>query len=159
GQLYYYVYQRRFSPPEAEAPYSYDVEFPATGAVPADQHFTAAPSGLATITASYPATHPAPIAADVTHALLPWEHFPVRVFQLDPTPLQRTEYYTARPDLTWESLYYGVLLRSPFALLSLSASSWRTYQPGDSFATTWDGQPQHPRLLQSALSPGQVFCP
>ena len=159
GQLYYYVYSRLFSPAGAKAPYSYDVEFPSDGAVPADQHYVAQPAGLAAIRSSYPAGHRAQAALDTRFAALPWQSF---LFATDlpmTTPVQRTEYYTASPEMAWQGVYYAVFISSSFTLLSEFDSSWRSYQPGESYPTTWGGQPEHPRLLQTDLYLNQVYCP
>jgi hypothetical protein len=159
GQLYYYVYSRLFSPSAAKTPYSYDLEFPSNGAIPASQHYVAEAGGLATIHSSYPADHSGTSALDTRFAALPWQEF---LFASDvqiTTPLQRTEYYTALPDLTWEGVYYPVYIPSPFTLLGELDSSWLTYQPGSSSSVTWGGQPTHPRLLETPLFVNQVYCP
>jgi len=52
-----------------------------------------------------------------------------------------------------------VFISSSFTLLSEFDSSWRSYQPGESYPTTWGGQPEHPRLLQTDLYLNQVYCP
>ena len=159
GQLYYYVYSRQFSPAGAKVPYSYDVEFPSDGGIAANQHYVVQPGGLAAISSSYPATHRHQAALETRFAALPWQSF---LFAADlpvSTPLQRTEYYTASPDMAWEGVYYAVYKSSSFTLLGELDSSWLSYQPGESYATTWGGQPEHPRLLETNLYPGQVYCP
>jgi hypothetical protein len=159
GQLYYYVYSRLFSPSRAKASYSYDLEFPSTGAVPADQHYAAQAGDLATIRSAYPATQKGQTALETRFGALPWQSFLFASDVTITTPMQRTEYYTARPDLSWEGVYYAVFDPASFTLLSEIDSSWTAYQPGVSYATTWGGQPEHPRLLETDLFPGAVYCP
>lgn len=159
GQLHYFVYSRLLSPAGAKSPYSYDVEFPSDGAILADQHYAADAGSLATIRSSYPAAKAAQAALDTRFGALPWQSFLFGIDLTLTTPLQRTEYYTASPAVSWEGVYYAVYNPSPFILLSQFESSWRSYQPGDSYSTTWDGTPAHPRLLQTDLFVNQVYCP
>ncbi|HEY1914644.1 MAG TPA: hypothetical protein VGH27_03620 [Streptosporangiaceae bacterium] len=159
GQLYYYVYSRAFSPASAKSPYTYDAEFPDTGAIPVNQAYVAQASDLATVTSSYPAMRPNTSALDTRFGALPWQTF---LFASDvnfTTPLQRTEYYTVQPDLSWEGVYYGVFSASPFELLGSLDSSWTTYQAGTTSSTVWGGQPQLPRLLEGPIYVNQVICP
>jgi hypothetical protein len=159
GQLYYYVYSRLFSPATASSAYTYDVEFPSYGSIPADQAYVAQPGELAAVSSSYPATQANQTALDARFGALPWQEF---LFASDvefTTPLQRTEYYTALPGLSWAGVYYAVFSPSPFELLGQFDSSWVTYQPGTSSSTVWGGQPEHPRLLQTPLFVDQVYCP
>jgi hypothetical protein len=159
GQLYYYVYSRQFSPSGAASPYSYDLEFPSDGAIPANEHYAAQASNLATVQSSYPAEHASTTALETRFGALPWQSF---LFAADvniTTPMQRTEYYTANPSLAWEGVYYAVFSTSPFEFLSEFDSSWTSYQPGDSTSVTWGGQPEHPRLLEEPLFVNAVYCP
>jgi hypothetical protein len=90
---------------------------------------------------------------------LPWQTFLIASDVNLTLPLQRTEYYTAIPDLSWEGLYYGVFSDSPFELLGSIDGAWTTYQPGTSSSTIWGGQPQQPRLLETPIYVNQVYCP
>jgi hypothetical protein len=159
GKLYYYVYSRLFSPTGAKSSYSYDVEFPSDGAIPAGEHYVAQTGNLATVRSSYPATHTGTTALETRFGALPWQFFLFAEDTTLNTPAQRTEYYSANPSLSWEGVYYAVFVQSPFELLSEFDSSWVSYQPGDRTSVTWGGQPEHPRLLEQPLFPGQVFCP
>ena len=159
GQLYYYVYSRMYSPSSARSPYTYDVEFPDTGSIPASEHFTAQPATLTSIATSYPASHRNTAALDTRFGALPWQSI---LFASDmnlTTPTARTEYYSADPDLSWESVYYSVFDSSTFALEGEFDSSWTTYQGGTSSSTTFGGSPAIPRLLQTPLYVNQVYCP
>jgi hypothetical protein len=159
GQLYYYVYSRLFSPSSAKTPYSYDVEFPSYGAIPVSQAYTASPAGLATFRSSYPADHSGTPGLETRFGALPWQEVLFGDDLTITTPMQRTEYYSALPDLAWEGVYYTVFSSSPFELLGELDSSWTSYQPGTSSSVTWGGQPQQPRLLQQPLFVGQPICP
>lgn len=159
GQLYYYVYSRLFSPSSAKTAYSYDVEFPSTGAIPADEAYTANPAGLATVRSSYPADHSGTSALETRFGALPWQSILFGSDVTITTPMQRTEYYSALPDLAWEGVYYSVFDSSSFTLLGELDSSWTSYQPGTNSSVTWGGQPAQPRLLQTPLFVNQVYCP
>lgn len=159
GQLYYYVYSRMYSPSSAKSPYTYDVEFPSTGSIPASQHFTASAASLTSIATSYPADHKNNAALDTRFGALPWQSI---LFASDmdlTTPTARTEYYSADPDLSWESVYYSVFKSSNFDLLGEFDSSWTTYQGGTSSSTTYGGSPATPRLLQNPVFINQTYCP
>jgi hypothetical protein len=159
GQLYYYVYQRVFSPAGAKSAYTYDVEFPSYGSIPVDESYTAQASGLAAVKSSYPAMQAGQSGLDTRFGALPWQEF---LFASDAqlsTPLQRTEYYSALPDLSWEGVYYSLYNPNPFELLGEFDGAWTTYQPGTSSSTIWGGQPEHPRLLETPLFVNQVYCP
>jgi hypothetical protein len=159
GQLYYYVYSRMYSPSTAKTPYTYDVEFPTTGAIPVNQSYAAQASNLATVNSSYPAEEANQPALDTRFGALAWQEI---LFGDDfnvTTPMQRTEYYTALPGLSWEGVYYSYFDSNPFELIGEFDGSWVTYQPGQVSATVWGGQPAHPRLLQNQLFLGQTYCP
>lgn len=154
GQLHYYVYTRAFNDMS-----SYDLEFPSDGAIPANQHYVVDAGSLARIDSSYPASHADTTALDTRFGVLPWQSF---LFASDltlTTPTQRTEYYTARPDVTWQGVYYSVFDDSTFSLLGAYQSAWRTYSPGTSYATTWGGAAGHPRLLEGPIYVGETVCP
>jgi hypothetical protein len=159
GQLHYYVYSRLFSPAGAASSYSYDVEFPTDGAIPAGEHYAAQAGNLATVQSSYPATHTGTTALETRFGALPWQFFLFAEDLTVTTPMRRTEYYSAGPSLSWEGVYYAVFVPTTFELLSEFDSSWVSYQPGDRTSVTWGGQPEHPRLLQEPLFPGAVYCP
>ncbi|MGI8700349.1 MAG: hypothetical protein ACR2JU_03935 [Nocardioidaceae bacterium] len=159
GQLHYYVYSRLFSPATAKSAYSYDLKFPNDGAIAVNQHYVATADGLAAIDSSYAASHPDQLALDFRFAALPWESFLFASGVELTTPTRRTEYYTARPDLTWSGLYFSVFDYDTFDLLGEIDSSWRSYQPGIAYATRWGGQPTHPRLLETHIYPGTTVCP
>lgn len=159
GSFHYFAYSRLFSPSTAKKAYTYDVKFPYDGVVPANESFTATPSSLARIPSNYPADHTGQPGLDTRFAALPWESF---LFASDLTltaPLHRTEYYTARPDLSWEAVDYSVYDEADFILQGEIDTSWQAYVPGPMASQTYRGQPTHPRLLQDPIYVNQVYCP
>lgn len=160
GQLHYFVYARMFSPEGVNPAYTYDVKFPSDDVIPVAQNYVATPATLASVASTYTATHPDQQALDTRFAFLPWEQFGFGEDVQFTEPTYRVEYYTARPDLTWQALLFSVFDPRQFYLLGGYQSAWRTYEPRTRLATTWGGgQPIHPVLLQTDLFPGQVVCP
>ena len=159
GQLHYYVYSRQFSAADAASPYTYDLEFPSDGAIPADQHYVVHDGDLAAIDSAYPASHENQQALDTRFGALPWQFFLFAADLTVSTPTQRTEYYSALPTLNWQGVYYSVFDPATFSLLGAYQSAWRTYSPGTSFATTWAGTPGHPRPLEGDIYIGETVCP
>lgn len=159
GQLHYYVYTRRLSPPGVSPAYTYDVKVPTDGAILADQRYVVRGPDLAAVDSSYAAEHARQLGMDVRFGALPWEFFLFAEGLELTLPTRRTEYYTARPDLSWQGLVSTVFRPSTFGELGMLESSWRSYRPGTRSATTWAGQPQRPRLLQGNLLVGQTICP
>jgi hypothetical protein len=154
GQLHYFVYTRQFA---ADGSYSYDLEFPTDGAIPANEHYAPQDSDLAAIDSKYAASHPGTQGMDSRFDALPWEQALFGVLVPITTPTERTEYYSALPDLSWQGIYYSVFTSSP--LVGLYWGAWRTYQPGTSSATTWGDTPAGPRLLQAPVYLGETICP
>jgi hypothetical protein len=159
GKLYYYVYTRRFSPAGAHVSYTYDLEFPTTGKVPADEHYTAKASGLAAVASTYPAERPHQRSLDAHAGALSWESDALSVDLPLMTPARRTEYYTASRAVMWADLYYQVWLLKARAMLGQLDSSWVSYRPGERLSAAWGGQPQRPRLLEHKIFIGRTYCP
>jgi hypothetical protein len=159
GKLYYYFYTRRYSPAGAKTHYSYDLQFPSSGTVPADEHYTVTASNLASVQSSYPAAQNGQQAIDARFGALPWETDVATTLVPLTTPLKRTEFYTASPDVTWSGNYFAVDQTSPSAFLGQLTSSWTSYHAGQSSRTVWGGQPEHPRLFEGDLYPHHVYCP
>jgi hypothetical protein len=155
GQLHYFVYTRQFA---ADGSYSYDLEFPTDGAIPANEHYAPQDSDLAAIDSKYPASHPGTQGMDTRFGALPWQG---ALFGADipiTTPTERTEYYSAFPNLSWQGTYYAVFTFNPLVIAAQYQSAWHTYQPGTSSATTWGGTPAGPRLLQAPIFLGETVC-
>jgi hypothetical protein len=157
GKFHYYAYTRRFAPDGTS--YSYDLIFPSEGVIPVDQHYVADDSTLAAVDTSYPAGHSDQHALDTRFGALPWQQSVFAANLEFVTPTQRTEYYSARPDLIWAGLDFTVFNSDPFTLLGPLESVWRTYSPGTRLATIWAGQPQHPRLLEGEVFRDETICP
>ncbi|MBO0831889.1 MAG: hypothetical protein J2P29_07955, partial [Actinobacteria bacterium] len=156
GQFHYYFYTRMFAP---DGSYSYDLDFPSDGAIPADQHYVADDSTLAAVDTSYPASHDNQESLDARFGAAPWQQDVFAANFQFTTPTERTEYYSARPDVIWSGLDFTVFDSNPFALLGTVQSAWRSYSPGTSFATTWGGTPAGPRLLEGATFRNETICP
>lgn len=148
-----------FSPSGASPAYSYDLEFPSDGGIPANQHYVAQDGDLAAVDSKYPASHPDSQALDTRFGALTWQTFLFADSLLLQTPAERTEYYSALPNLYWQGDYYAVYVDDPFELLAPYQSAWRMYSPGPSPSTTWAGTPGHPRLLEGDIYLGETVCP
>ncbi len=160
GELYYAVYQRAFSRAAVEPAYSYDLEFPSVGTIPADQRFVVADRDLARADATYTSTRKRQLALDARFAALPWQTLVFADFLQMRTPLQRQEYYTARPDVSWQGDLVTVLRLPSLDLLGEYLGAARTYRPGETSATRWgNGQPITPVLEEGQLFPGLTICP
>lgn len=160
GKLYYYVYTRRYSPAKAASTYTYDLEFPATGSIPANQHYTAGAGSLATIPSSYPAGRSGQQSGDARFAALSWQDVVGSTDTTFTTPTRRTEYYSAGSAVTWSGSDYQVFNLAQGKLQGELDSSWASYHAGQQLpAATWGGSPAQPRLLQTPVYIGQTDCP
>ncbi|MGH3447631.1 MAG: hypothetical protein ACRDP4_08400, partial [Nocardioidaceae bacterium] len=159
GQLHYYAYSRLYSPESAGSAYTYDLMFPSDGTIAADQHYVVHEADLASVDAQYPATHTGQTGEDSRFGVLPWQAYGTTRPEPIDTPTQRTEYYSAHPDVSWEASYWQVYRSSPYTIQGLYMSAWHTYQPGTRAATAWGDQPQHPQMLQGPLFVGETICP
>jgi hypothetical protein len=159
GQFHYYVAARMFSPADATTSYSYDVEFPSDGAIGADQHYVVSDSNVAAVDSKYPASHANQPSLDSRFGALRWQQFLFSDLVPFTTPTQRTEYYSANPQLSWSGSYYAIYVEATFQLLGIHQTAWRTYSPGTSFAASWGGPLGHPRLLEHDLYLDQTLCP
>ncbi len=158
GQLHYYVYAHETSP-SGVAPYTYDVEFPSDGTIPAAEHFVATAGSLATVKARYDSDSGRRPGLETEFSALPWEFFIFRSLFDVTTPLVRTEYYSANPQVAWQHVIFPYVDNATFTLEGETNSAWRKYTPGVTSSSHWFGQPLHPRLEQGNLFPGQTVCP
>ncbi|MBO0835980.1 MAG: hypothetical protein J2P28_10730, partial [Actinobacteria bacterium] len=156
GQLHYFVYARQFA---ADGSYSFDLEFPSDGAIPADEHYAPQLTDLAAVDSKYPASHAGTSAADTRFGSLPWQFILFASDLFFTTPTERTEYYSALPNLNWQGVYFAVFTFSPFVIAGQYQSAWRTYEPGANMSTTWGDTPAGPRLLEAPIFVGQTVCP
>ena len=159
GKLYYYLTMRMFSPAGEKSPYTYDLAFPSTGAIPADQHYVVHDSDLATVDSSYAWSHTTKDASDARQVWLPWQEAASGDIAPMTAPAHRTEYYTARPDVGWLDSYFPASTDDAWPLGELEGALV-SYAPGTSHSTTWGGGPAHPRLLEgSSFELPRTWCP
>ncbi len=142
GALHYDTYWHYSSPTGTGAPYTYDLDFPARGAIPADQDHRVSDAQLASVTARYTsdvANQPAASGHGVAYDLGggSWETYTVNVPFT--APLTRTEYLSADPDVIWQSDFWRNA--SFFAGTDELIDAPRTYTPGQRSTETWAGQP------------------
>lgn len=160
GSLHYAVSARMFSPRSAPTRYSYDLLFPTDGAILPDQHYAVANRDLATVRATYTATRSRQLGLDARFGALPWQSFLFAELLPMRAPLQRTEHYTARPDVSWQGDLVTILRPRTFDLIGEYQSTARTFEPGTRTSTVWgNGQPITPALVQGQLFPGLTICP
>ncbi|HET8599093.1 MAG TPA: hypothetical protein VFL99_02120 [Segeticoccus sp.] len=160
GELHYSVYSRLFSPRGVAPAYSYDVDFPSDGTIPADQHHVVRRAGLAAVRSTYTATRAGQQVLQANFAMLPWESFGIAELLGVRAPLTRTEYYSARPGLSWQGDVVTAVDLRTFDLLGEYLSPVRTYRPGARSSTVWgNGQPVTPVLLRGQVFPGVTICP
>lgn len=107
GALHYYVYDRLYSPAGVTPAYSYALEFPTDGTIPADQAYTVTPDQLAAQDTTYYAAGQPQVTAETRFSFLPWESFNFRADSDFTRPLQRTEYYTGNPDISWQDQLFA----------------------------------------------------
>lgn len=158
GQLLYDTYEH-YNSPDGGASFTYDLDFPVNGAIPAQQAHIVDDSQLAAIHASYDSELDGQVAA-AGRGILSGGGFTFLGFTaLYPLalPTSRTEYVSAGPDVHWNS----ELLRTTTG----SFTDWfedaiRTYRPGTSVSAEWMRQPIHPgvhRLGDTPFLP--LVCP
>lgn len=147
GSLRYDTYWH-YDSPDAGASYTYDLDFPADGAIPAAQDHPANDSTLAAISAHYASEIPGQTAG-VGRGLVDRAGLsPMSFTLLEPitVPTRRTEYVTAGPDVHWQAA--EVRLGNTFE--DWFTDAVRTYEPGSQITATWMHQPLTPGVAQFA---------
>jgi hypothetical protein len=148
GSLHYDTYWH-FASPDAGASYTYDLDYPAVGSIPAEQaHHAPADGTLAAIDTHYASEVPGQSAGagrtviDLAGlgALGFTELYPITV------PAERTEYVTASPGVHWQSSV--VRLANTFE--DWFSGAVRSYQPGSQPTETWLRAPLTPGAAQFA---------
>jgi hypothetical protein len=148
-----------FDSPDGGASYTYDLDYPASGAIPAQQdHPAPSDSALAAIDTHYTSEVPGQSAGagrtvvDVagTTAISATFLTPVNA------PSDRTEYVTASPGVHWQSS----LVRLGGTFEDWFSGPIRTYQPGSQPTETWLREPLTPGVTQFAQAPfAPLTCP
>jgi hypothetical protein len=154
GVLHYYVAARLESPAGVSRPYSYDVEFPSDGAIPANQSYRVGPGSLATIDTSYYTDVPHRKGGVVRFGVLPWELFQLRSAYPIVQPLRRTEYVTADPNLVYSETLAAVMSDQ---IGGFTDSGNRAYRQPERVAAAWLRGPLGPGI-PADTGVGSYFC-
>lgn len=137
GSLHWYSYFRLKGESDL-----YDVEFPYDNQIPAVQPDRVDPATLARLDAAYHSDGADTPVGTYRPAFLPWERFALRPISQVTAPLQRAEYVTARPDLSWVN---AVVWRAD-EFNGIDQSPRTVYRPGDRAADTYLTAPMVPGL-------------
>jgi hypothetical protein len=148
-----------FDSPDGGASYTYDLDYPASGAIPSQQDFPApADSSLAAVDTHFASELPGQTASTGTTAVdLAGNSFIGATFLTPLTvPVERTEYFTAAPDVHWQSS----MIRENGTFEDWFSDAVRTYQPGSHTTATWLRGPLVPGVSQFAGAPfAPLTCP
>ena len=158
GSLHYDTHWH-FDSPDGGASYTYDLDYPASGAIPAQQdHPAPDDSSLAAIDTHYASEVPGQSAGVGTTVVdLAGRSFIGATFLTPITvPAERTEYFTAAPDVHWQSSM--VRLNGTFE--DWFSDAVRIYHPGSNVTRTWLRAPLVPGVEQFAQAPyAPLTCP
>jgi hypothetical protein len=158
GSLHYDT-RWHFDSPDGGASYTYDLDYPASGAIPAQQdHPAPDDSTLAAIDTHYASEVPGQSAGVGTTIVDLAGNSALSATFLTPltVPAERTEYFTAAPDVHWQTSV--VRLNGTFE--DWFSDAVRTYQPGSHVTQTWLRPPLVPGVQQFAQAPyAPLTCP
>jgi hypothetical protein len=165
GQLHFSAAFNLASPASAAEPYTYDVRFDASGAIPRSLTYQVSPADLTTLDARYYADEAGrPHAAQ--RSALPW----MDTFSgtLRPVSGPRTEYLGVAPDVIWWGAYIGFLKidfsdkENPiFIRAGELGDAFRRYQAGTRLTIDWAKPALRPSLdYDTGLDPDFAYlCP
>jgi hypothetical protein len=157
GSLHYDT-SWHFNSPDGGASYTYNLDYPASGAIPAQQDYPAPPdSALAAVDTHYASEVPGQSAGVGTTVVDLAGNSSISATFLTPlaVPAERTEYFTAAPDVHWQSSI--VRLNGTFE--DWFSGPVRSYQPGQS-TETWLRAPLVPGVQQFTGAPyAPLTCP
>lgn len=159
GALHYYVYDRLYSPAGVTPAYSYALEFPTDGAIPADQAYTATPDQLAAQDTSYYAAGQAQETAETRFSFLPWESFNFRADSDFTRPLQRTEYYTGNPNVSWQEQIFARVDPVTHAVADEFQDTFHNYASGQHTTVSWLVGPLRQGTEYYQQAPIEFACP
>jgi hypothetical protein len=137
------------------APSTYDLVESSHGSIGSDWDYAPSLAELATVRARYHSPVPGRAQAADRFAFAPGIGAAVGVSTSFTAPLARTEYVTARPDLTWLSTVYAD---------AASGEGWtsgapRVYEPGEQVVERWLTQPMAPGVTTNSDLPSSCpFC-
>ena len=161
GTLHTYVKASLASPADASSRYRYELYFPGgDGVIEADQHHIATEQSLAEVDASFPAQRAGRQAVLFNAGVQAWEPDWTSQGAMVDLPAQETEYFTARPDVAWMTIYDQDFDPDTGTIAREFHRSWEPYVAGTRQATVWAGQPEHPVLLEHSFQdPNNILCP
>lgn len=148
-----------FDSPDGGASYTYDLDYPANGVIPAQQdHPAPSDSALAAVDTHYASEVPGQTAGAGTTIVDLAGTSAMGTTFLTPiaVPGERTEYFTGAPDVHWQSS----LVRANGSFEDWFSDAVRTYQPGSHVTRTWLRGPLVPGVQQFAQAPyAPLTCP
>lgn len=153
GQLYFYPYFRLGDAQGSLSAYLYDLEFPYTGAIPSNLTQAVTQDQLGTIDAHYHSAIPGRAEVEGRVGISAWQAVSVGSTNELVAPLERTEYVTALPDLSW--LQFVAADEQSFG--GFVESNLVPYVPGEQTQTTWMAQPMVSGIQQEPF--GGQSCP
>ncbi|HEX6800828.1 MAG TPA: S53 family peptidase [Ktedonobacterales bacterium] len=153
GQMYFYPYLRLGDAQGSLTSYVYDLEFPYSGAIPSNLTQTVTTSQLGTIDARYHSPIPGRDEQEGKIGFSPWQAASVGAFNFLAAPLERTEYITARPDLSW----LDFVLADAQSFTGFVQGNLQTYTPGEQTQADWLAQPMVSGIQQEPTAGEQ--CP
>lgn len=155
GVLHYYVAARSESPAGVPQPYSYDVEFPSDGAIPANQSYRVHQDSLAAIDTSYYTDDPGRPGGVTRFGVLPWEFFQLKLIYPIVQPLRRTEYVTVDPNIIYSELLVAILSNNQIG--GFTDSGNRVYRQPERVFAAWLHGPLAPGI-PADTGVGSYFC-
>jgi hypothetical protein len=159
GALHYYVFDRLYSPAGVTPASAYALEFPTDGVIPADQSYTVTPDQLAAQDTTYYAPGQAQETLETRFSFLPWESFNIRADSEFTRPLQRTEYYTGDPDISWEDQLFAHFDPVTHLVTDQFFDHFHTYEAGQHTTVNWLGGPLAQGTQFDQQGQGGFACP
>ncbi len=153
GQMYFYPYVRLGDAQGSLSSYLYDLVFPYTGAIPSNLAQTVTQGQLGTIDSRYHSPIPGRAEFEGRVGLNPWQAVTVGSVNQLAAPVARTEYVTARPDLSWLQF----VMADEQNLIGFTQGNLQTYTPGEQTQVSWMAQPMVAGIEQEPTA-GQP-CP
>jgi hypothetical protein len=153
GDFHFSVYSR-LADPAGGAAYTYDIQRPFTGLVPANLTMAITPAELATVDARYDSHVDDVVGSEVRFSQLPWESGGSRPTSLPVArPTHRTEYIEANPDIVWSQQTLPDVRHGS----GLGLDRDRVYRRGQTDTQHWWGQPGQPGVRRPEYLDGQPF--
>ncbi|HVQ95094.1 MAG TPA: hypothetical protein VMU51_28940 [Mycobacteriales bacterium] len=166
GQLNFSTRFHVSSPAGEPAPYSYDLQFGATGQIPPSQTYQVTPAELTTVHARYHADGQRE-AASVRMAVAPWVDFLAGLLTPVTVPGERVEYVRGQSDVLWLQDYVGVAVQdfsdpdNPVLIFAAEFfDGFRRYTAGTELTVEMARPVLRPGLdFDTGLGPFAFVCP